>query len=110
MSVVSGDLPGVDAADHVLSQEVGRRVARPGRFRHEQDDHAPHLKVVPVVVDKASAREQDTQTQKSYGCESSMELSKGFRKCSLNVSKIFTAPKDGTINRNIIKLQSELMQ
>lgn len=49
-------LPGVDAADHVLSQEIGGREARPCGLRQEQYDQAPHLEVVLAVVDKAPAK------------------------------------------------------
>jgi len=57
---VSGDLPGVDAADHVLSQEIGGDVAGPRGFWQEQDDQSSHLKVVLAVVDKPSVRKHHT--------------------------------------------------
>lgn len=51
-----GRLPRVDAADHVLNQEIGGCVARPSGFRQEEYDQAPHLQVVLAVVDKTPAR------------------------------------------------------
>lgn len=53
----SPNTPGVDAADHVLSQQVGGGVARPGRLGQEQHHQPPHLEVVPAVVDEAPAKE-----------------------------------------------------
>lgn len=47
------DVPGVDSADHVLSQEIRGHVARPCSFRQEQDNQSPHLKIVPAVIDEA---------------------------------------------------------
>lgn len=51
-------VPRVDAADHVLRQEVGGRVARPRRFRHQQYDQPPGLEVAPAVVDVAPEKKQ----------------------------------------------------
>lgn len=59
--LVSLTLPGVDAADHVLSQEIGGRAARPCSFGQEQHDKPPHLKVVLAVVDKAPAKKPHQQ-------------------------------------------------
>lgn len=56
----SPDTPGVDAADHVLGQQVGGSVARPGRLGQEKHHQAPHLEVVPAVVDEAPAEKNDS--------------------------------------------------
>lgn len=53
----SPNTPGVDAADHVLSQQVRGGMARSGRLRQEQNHQPPHLEVVPAVVDEAPAKE-----------------------------------------------------
>lgn len=48
--------PGVDAADHVLGQEIGGCDARSCGFRQQQYDQSPHLEVVLAVVDEAPAK------------------------------------------------------
>lgn len=50
------ELPWVDAADHVLSEELWGCMARSCCFGQQQDNQSSHLKIVLAVIDEASAK------------------------------------------------------
>lgn len=74
--------PGVDAADHVLSQQVGCSVARPGRLGQEKHHQAPHLEVVLAVVDEAPAWKQRRTIDLSTRCSAAWRTNTSFPQCS----------------------------